>query len=164
MSELINQGFKLLKHGEFIPNPWIIAEEGAAEIINDYTLVHVNDWPQAAQSGKICGVWLAVDNNLDQLPSVLKNIPVIAIKFPAFMDGRGFSLARQLREQKNYDGELRAIGQFFQDQVFMMKRCGFDAYLVPEDADIDSYKTTFGLLTDYYQAAVDEPRPLFRRR
>lgn len=155
---------KLIKNGEFTANPWVVAEQGAVEGINDYTLVHVKDWQLANQSGKICGLWLSADDGLESLPSGLKNIPVIAINFPAFMDGRGYSIARQIREQKNYEGELRAIGNFFQDQVFMMKRCGIDAYLVPDDADLESYKTTLGILTDYYQAAVDEPRPLFRRR
>lgn len=155
---------KLIKNGEFVPNPWVIAEPGAIENLTDYTLVHVKDWAHVAQTGKICGLWLSADDGLDSLPAGLKNIPVVAINFPAFMDGRGFSIARQIREQKNYPGELRAIGNFIQDQVFMMKRCGFDAYLVADDADLESFKTTLGILTDYYQAAVDEPRPLFRRR
>ena len=155
---------KLIKQSQFVANPWVIAEKGAVESLNDYTLVHLNDWPHAVQTNKTCGLWLDAEDSISQLPSSLKSIPVIAIHFPAFMDGRGYSLARQIREQKDYQGELRAIGQFFQDQVFMMKRCGFDAYLVPDDADLESYITTLGLLTDYYQAAVDEPRPLFRRR
>jgi len=155
---------KLIKNGEFVPNPWVVVEQGATENLSDYTLVHVADYSSVAQPGKNCGLWLSAEEGLQALPTSLKNIPVIAISFSAFMDGRGFSVARQIREQKNYQGELRAIGNFIQDQVFMMKRCGFDAYLVPDDADLESYKTTLGILTDYYQAAVDEPRPLFRRR
>jgi uncharacterized protein (DUF934 family) len=155
---------KLIKQGQFVANSWMVAEKGAIEISCDFTLVHINDWAQATQANKTCGLWMDADDSINQLPSTFKTIPVIAINFPVIMDGRGFSLARQIREQKEYPGELRAIGQFFQDQVFMMKRCGFDAYLVPDDADLESYQTTFGLLTDYYQAAVDEPIPLFRRR
>lgn len=155
---------KLIKNGEFAPNPWVVAEQGAVENLSDYTLVHVSDYSKVAEAGKNCGLWLSAEEGLQALPANLKNIPVIAISFSAFMDGRGFSVARQIREQKDYQGELRAIGNFFQDQVFMMKRCGFDAYLVPDDADLESYKITLGILTDYYQAAVDEPRPLFRRR
>ncbi|MEY4588334.1 MAG: hypothetical protein RL497_410 [Pseudomonadota bacterium] len=164
MSDLTNQAPKLLKNGQFVNNPWTIAEKGRLEALSDYTLVHLSDWAEAAKAGTLCGLWLGAEDSVDELPSNIKNIPVIAINFPAFMDGRGFSTARQIRERKEYSGELRAIGQFFQDQVFMMKRCGFDAYLVPADADLDSYKTTLGLMTDYYQAAADEPRPLFRRR
>ncbi len=155
---------KLIKNGEFVANPWVVLEAGRIDQLADHSLVHVSDWATAAQSRKICGLWLSADDGLDALPSSIKTIPVVAINFPAFMDGRGFSIARQIREQKNYEGELRAIGNFFQDQVFMMKRCGFDAYLVSDDANLESYKTTLGILTDYYQAAVDEPRPLFRRR
>jgi uncharacterized protein (DUF934 family) len=155
---------KLIKQGQFVANPWVIVEKGAAELIADNSLVHISDWALAAPQGKTCGLWITADDSLDQLPAGFKQLPVIAIHFPAFMDGRGFSLARQLREQKDFQGELRAIGLFFQDQVFMMKRCGFDAYLVPDDADLESYKMTLGFFSDYYQAAVDEPRPLFRRR
>ena len=154
---------KLIKQGQFVANPWTVLDKGASEI-TDYSLVHMSDWALAVQSGKTCGIWITSDDSLVQLPTGFKNIPVVAIFFPAFMDGRGFSLARQLREQKDFQGELRAIGQFFQDQVLMMKRCGFDAFLVPDDADLESYKMTLGFFSDYYQAAVDEPRPLFRRR
>ena len=155
---------KLIKQGQFVDNPWLVVEKGAANISENFSLVHLRDWEIASQSGKTCGLWLSADDTLEQLPAGFKNLAVIAINFPAFMDGRGFSLARQLREQKDYQGEVRAIGQFFQDQTLMMKRCGFDAFLVPDDADLNSYKMTLGFFTDYYQAAVDEPRPLFRRR
>jgi uncharacterized protein (DUF934 family) len=154
---------KLIKQGQFIENPWVVVEKGA-QVCERFSLVHLSDWEAASQACKTCGLWLAAEDSLEQLPAGYKNIAVIAINFPAFMDGRGFSLARQLREQKDFQGELRAIGNFFQDQTLMMKRCGFDAFLVPDDADLNSYKATLGFFTEFYQAAVDEPRPLFRRR
>jgi len=46
---------------------------------------------------------------------------VIAIAFPKFGDGRGFSTARLLRDRYDYTGELRAIGDVFRDQFFFMR-------------------------------------------
>ena len=53
---------------------------------------------------------------------------MIAVNFPKFTDGRGYSTARLLRERYDYDGELRAIGDVVRDQFFYLKRGGFDAF------------------------------------
>lgn len=58
--------------------------------------------------------------------------PLIAIDFPAFTDGRGFSLARRLREL-GYDGTLRATGGLIADQYAMARRVGFDEVQIPAD-------------------------------
>jgi len=50
---------------------------------------------------------------------------LLAIEFPSFSDGRGFSLARILRE-KGYEGRLRAVGGLISDQYAMARRVGFD--------------------------------------
>ena len=57
---------------------------------------------------------------------------LIAIDFPAFSDGRGFSLARMLREQ-GYTGRLRATGRLIADQYAMARRVGFDEVQVAPD-------------------------------
>ncbi|SIQ38739.1 protein of unknown function [Paracoccus thiocyanatus] len=55
---------------------------------------------------------------------------LIAIDFPAMTDGRGFSLARLLR-QKGYKGRLRAVGKLISDQYAMARRVGFDEVQIP---------------------------------
>jgi uncharacterized protein (DUF934 family) len=86
------------------------------------------------------------------------------VNFPKFADGRGYSTARLLRERYGYHGEIRAIGDVLHDQLFFMKRCGFDAYAVRADKDIEAALAGFDDFSDAYQAAVDQPQPLFRRR
>ena len=43
---------------------------------------------------------------------------VIAVDFPKFTDGRGYSIAYNLRKRLGYTGELRAIGDVLRDQLF----------------------------------------------
>jgi phosphoadenosine phosphosulfate reductase len=57
----------------------------------------------------------------------------IAVSFPAFTDGRGYSTARLLRERFGFKGELRAVGDVLQDQIPHMQRCGFDALVVTHE-------------------------------
>lgn len=117
-----------------------------------------------ASRGEI-GVWLDSHELPEPLAECggLDRFPVIAINFPKFTDGRGYSIAVLLRSRYGYRGELRAIGDVLRDQLFYMKRCGFDAFALREDKDIDSALASLDDFTDTYQGAVDQPLPLFRR-
>lgn len=109
-------------------------------------------------------VWLDSDDDAQLLKGQMDQLSVIAINFPAFADGRGFSLARILREQLGYTGELLAAGAFMQDQLFYLKRCGFDGFLLSDTADVDSCAQSLLDFSESYQAAHDQPTPLFKRR
>jgi uncharacterized protein (DUF934 family) len=65
-----------------------------------------------------------------KLEAHLDRIALIAVAFPAFNDGRGFSHATLLRERLGYSGELRAVGDVLIDQVPLMLRTGFDSFAV----------------------------------
>ena len=91
-------------------------------------------------------------------------IAVIAINFPKFVDGRGYSIARILRDQLGYKGELRAIGDVLHDQLFYLKRCGFDSFAISEDTAAEAALSGLTDFSNSYQCAVDQPEPLFRRR
>ena len=86
------------------------------------------------------------------------------MNFPKFTDGRGYSTARLLRERYGYTGELRAIGDVLHDQLFYMARCGFDAFALKDGKDVAKAVNAFETFMTPYQAAVDQPQPLFRRR
>ncbi len=62
----------------------------------------------------------------------LAALTLIRVAFPAFNDGRGFTLARKLREL-GYTGTLIARGHLLSDQYTMTRRCGFDAAEIPDD-------------------------------
>ena len=65
------------------------------------------------------------DDEPEAILPYLKNFPRITITFPKSQDGRGFSLARLLREA-GYEGQLRAVGPLITDQYRHLKQSGFD--------------------------------------
>ncbi len=76
-------------------------------------------------------------------------MPLIAVDFPKFTDGRGYSIAYNLRKRLGYTGELRAIGDVLRDQLFYMQRVGFNAFATRPDRSIhDALKG----LTDFSEA------------
>lgn len=62
----------------------------------------------------------------------LDALHLIRISFPAFNDGRAFTIARRLR-MFGYTGELRATGPVIADQYAMARRVGFDSVEIPDD-------------------------------
>ena len=82
------------------------------------------------------GVWFDSHDEPELLGEKVNELPLIAVNFPRFVDGRGYSIGRLLRERFGYRGELRAIGDVLLDQLQFMKRCGFDSYVLRADKDI----------------------------
>ncbi|KND54353.1 Oxidoreductase probably involved in sulfite reduction [Candidatus Paraburkholderia kirkii] len=118
----------------------------------------------ASRAKEDIGVWLAPDDEPADLAPDFDSISLIAVDFPVFHDGRGFSIGRLLRERHHWTGELRAIGDVLRDQVLFHSRCGFDAFAVRADKDIHDALNAFNEFTELYQGATDNPEPLFRRR
>ncbi len=109
------------------------------------------------------GVWLASDERAETLAEDVAKFAVIAVDFPKFADGRGYSIAHHLRVRLNYRGELRAIGEVLRDQVFYMQRAGFDAFAPRADKDCAAVLKGLNDFSVTYQASSDEAQPLFRR-
>lgn len=93
----------------------------------------------------------------------LSDAELVAIEFPKFTDGRGYSMARLLRGRLNYKGELRAVGNVLRDHLLFMQRCGFDAFALQPGKDIQEALSAFDELPERYQADAIEQQPLFRR-
>jgi uncharacterized protein (DUF934 family) len=116
-----------------------------------------------ASGGRI-GIRLEPADEPAELAPDVDRIQLVAINFPKFADGRGYSSAALLRTRYRYRGELRAVGDVGRDQLFYLKRCGFDAFALAPHRD--PYTALAGL-ADFslrYQASVDDPLPLFRKR
>ena len=109
------------------------------------------------------GVVLEPKDDPADLAQDVTELSVIAVRFPVFSDGRGFSTARLLRERYGYKGELRAVGDIFRDQIFHLARCGFDAYVLREGEDEQGAIAALNDFSEAYQAAHDRG-PLFERR
>ncbi|HEX4798617.1 MAG TPA: DUF934 domain-containing protein [Burkholderiales bacterium] len=110
------------------------------------------------------GVWLDANEGPEAIAGEVERFAVIAVNFPKFGDGRGYSIARLLRERYGFKGELRAIGDVLHDHLYFMEQCGFDAFALRDDQDPQAALSVFGTFSDGYQTSVLRPTPLFRRR
>ncbi|WP_148716204.1 DUF934 domain-containing protein [Chitinolyticbacter meiyuanensis] len=136
-----------------------VPEQGRVIVPYQYWLAH-----RDALAGREVGVCFAPDDEPESLPVDANHFAVIAVDFPAFTDGRGFSIGRLLRERHGYIGELRAVGDVFKDTLNYLWRCGFNAFAVRADKDIADALLGLDDFTEAYQASVAHPDPLFRRR
>jgi uncharacterized protein (DUF934 family) len=110
------------------------------------------------------GVLLAPDEDPADLGGDIAALPLIAIDFPQFTDGRGYSTARLLRERHRYQGELRAVGDVLRDQLYAMRECGFDAFVVREDRDAGDALAGLREFGGLYAPTARTPQPWYRRR
>ncbi|MBM3115371.1 DUF934 domain-containing protein [Jeongeupia naejangsanensis] len=145
------------------------AEDGAFAAVPAQGLVIVPLAQYLAQKAELnargdVGVWFAPDDEPELLGADAIRLPLIAIEFPAFTDGRGFSIGRLLRERYGFTGELRAFGDVFKDTLNYLTRCGFNAFVVRDDKDIVEALKGLDDFTESYQSSVAQPMPLFRRR
>ena len=167
----------IIKNRAVVADDWQIvraAEDGALPAVDALpegrVLVPFALWRDARESlvaarGKdALGVWLAPDDEPADLVPDFGAISLIAVDFPVFRDGRGYSIAHLLRKRYGWTGELRAIGDVLRDQLNYLSRCGFDAFAVRADKDIHDALKAFEEFSVRYQGAVDTPLPLFRRR
>ena len=163
----------LIKDGQISDNTWhfIARDADLAEAIDDtgdQILVHIALWQEhkdeLSASHKSIGVWLDSDDDAYDLAYDVGELPLIAVNFPVFKDGRSFSNAAILRERLSFTGELRAIGDVLRDQLFYMKKCGINSYELSDAIDAKEALAAFTDFADNYQSTVEVPDPLFRRR
>jgi uncharacterized protein (DUF934 family) len=112
----------------------------------------------------IRAVWISPDDDFEPFVPHLLLLEILAVDFPSFRDGRGYSVATLLRTRYGWAGQLRAIGDVLRDQLNYMRRCGFDAFAIRPDKDIHDAMKSFSHYSVRYQGAADNPLPLFRRR
>jgi uncharacterized protein (DUF934 family) len=110
------------------------------------------------------GVWLAPSEDPAALAADIPALPIIAVDFPQFTDGRGYSIARLLRDRCGYAGELRAVGEVLRDQLFALAECGFDAFVLGDGHDAAAALAGFDDFVGVYASTARTPQPWFRRR
>lgn len=152
-AKVVDDGWQLVAAGEAVPE--------SGDVIVPVVVWNAERAALSARSGKV-GVWLKSDELPEQIEA-LSELPLVAVDFPKFGDGRGFTSARLLRERYRYEGEVRAVGEVLRDQLFYMARCGFDSFALKAGKDIEGALDAFKDFSLSYQAAADDPRPLFRR-
>ncbi|MES2826026.1 MAG: DUF934 domain-containing protein [Pseudomonadota bacterium] len=170
---LKNNGNLIIKNGLIVENNWQFmakseSDAAAIEIPVGQIIVPLNVWlaqKDSLQTRKDIGVWLDSDETAEQLGDDAKKLPLIGVNFPGFMDGRAFSTARLLRERYGFTGELRAVGSFIRDQLCYLRRCGVNSFAFSNtEINLEAALKSLQDFNEYYQASVDQPLPLFRRR
>ena len=106
------------------------------------------------------GVRLQSSESPEALGDDVHRLSVVAIEFPKFRDGRGFSWARMLRTRLGFQGEIRAVGDYLYDQLAFMHRVGIDAFEVRENVTLDEYRRALDEMTDVYQPSADRRRTI----
>ena len=163
---------EIIRNRQVVADDWTVlrltdTDEAATVIVPPgRMLVPLAVWQaqQATLGGRTdIGVWLSSDARPEALADAIERLPVIAVEFPKFTDGRGYSIAFNLRSRLGYQGELRAIGDVLRDQLFFMQRVGFNAFATRPDRDIHDALKGLTDFSESYQTSWDQKTPLFRR-
>lgn len=158
---------RVIKNRAIVEDEWQRLPDDAAPTDGDI-IVSWSRWQEqsadlAAHQGRI-GVAVNGDDDLDEIAAQLDAFDLIAIEFPRFADGRGYSIARLLRQRYGYSGEMRAVGDVLRDQLLYMARCGIDSFELRADKDPEDALLAFDEFSTPYQAAADEHTPVYHLR
>lgn len=163
---------EIIKHRAIIADDWQLLRLAEGETALDIALpegkliVPLVMWQQRRDEltkRSTLGVWLADSEGPELIATDLQHFDLVAIDFPKFSNGRGYSSAALLRTRYGFRGELRAIGDVLRDQLFYMARVGFDAFAVRSDRPIQDALNALNDFSVTYQNSADETQPLFRR-
>ena len=163
---------EILKNGQAHNDNWQVlrpevdADFGTVNVPAGQWLVPFALWQAQSTSLKSrndIGVWLSPEDDLTAVAAEFAAWPLVAIDFPKFTDGRGYSIAWRLRNNHKYTGELRAIGNVLVDQLFFMLRVGFDTLALDPKVSTEAALKHLTPFPDTYQGSTDNPAPLFRQ-
>lgn len=150
----------LLKNNVLVTDTWIAvgADEPLpvdGDIVVPLTRL-VAEWSALnARQGKL-GVSVANVDRAESLGTFLPRLSLVILPFPAFNDGRAYSMASQIREF-GFKGELRATGNVLPDQMQFMLQVGFDAFEIGERFPLQTWQAASRQMSLAYQ------RGLYRR-
>lgn len=155
------------RNGRFEADPWRVVADDAAIPAEAPAIVSATRL--GAAGGDLpardkLGVLVGPADRLEDLAPLLDRVALVALSFPKFNDGRAFSQARLLVERHRYGGEIRAVGEVLLDQIPLMLRVGFSAFVV-EHAPTRAALLAGHLPTVpyHYQPGTDAPAVAGRR-
>jgi uncharacterized protein (DUF934 family) len=156
---------QLIKASGVSEDRWTLLREPASALPASQVIVPLATWlasrAEVAARADV-GVWLAPADDPALLAADVAMLPVIAVDFPKFADGRGYSIARLLRDRYAYKGELRAIGDIARDQLYYLHQAGFDTFVLRDGKDAYDALPSLRDFTDGYQMTARRT-PWFRR-
>ncbi|MCP4595248.1 DUF934 domain-containing protein [Neptuniibacter sp.] len=155
----------LLINREVVADNWTLINEEtldqAGDIIVPLALYLENKETLENRDGQLA-IQINGDDDLDVALENLDKFPLIAVDFPVFRDGRGFSIARHL-VRAGYKGEIRATGDVGRDRIAYMERCGFTAIQISDEIYKDEMLGAFTEVSNYYQSAADSNRAVYNQ-
>ncbi|WP_127143292.1 phosphoadenylyl-sulfate reductase [Pelagibacterium montanilacus] len=165
---------RLFKNGGFMADPWTDWVEALDPAEASYTHVPLDVFVAHREafiaSPHPLGLRVDPGHRVEDVEADMARFSSVAISFPAFGDGRGFSSARLVRERFGFQGEVRAVGDILADQVPFLRRCGIDAFVVANPATRQALENdAFAEVSLYYQPVgtrAEVPvgtRPFLRR-
>ena len=158
---------QIIRHRAIVEDDTVTLTDDAPVPAGARIIVPLARWEREADALLAQASAVGIDLPSDKLPKDiprLHELALIAIEFPRFSDGRGYSIAKLLREREKYQGELRAIGWVLRDYLLFMERVGFTSYQLAPGKSLESAVEAFAELPIAYQATVPDPRPIYRRR
>lgn len=159
---------KLLRDREIANDDWQTLEAGADLPDAGQLILELAHWQElgapASSEARAIGVLLPNTEDVEALWPSIAELPLLALNFPLYSDGRAYSQARLLRDRLGFRGRLRATGEVIRDQVLEMHRCGFDEIVPRADQSLDDCLRAFKDFSLAYQGAADGQPSIFRRR
>jgi uncharacterized protein (DUF934 family) len=150
----------LLKNDTFIDDKWTLIADDAEVPADGAIIVSFarlqKEWDTLAKHAGLLGVVATNVDRAEALKLYLAGLSLIVLPFPAFNDGRAYSIARQLR-QIGYKGELRASGNVLPDQLQFMRQVGFDSFEVGERFSKEMWLSASKQMSLAYQRGLFRP-------
>ena len=123
-----------------------------------------SDGERLLSEGRLVGVRLESDEEVEALAYDLPRLAVVSLAFPKFGDGRAYSYAKILRERYGFKGEVRAVGDVLREQAGFMVRCGFDAFEPADGSTLEQWERASHRFRHAYQRSLDGRTPAFAER
>lgn len=150
----------VIKNGVFAPDNWVaIADDQPIPAAGDIwvSLARLNaDWDALCSHAGELGVEVPNTAKAEALKPYLGKLSLILLPFPAYTDGRAYSLARLLREE-GYIHDLRARGNVLPDQLQFMKQVGFTSFEVGDRFTESDWTKAAQHISAVYQDGYTEP-------
>ena len=130
----------LIKKNRVTDDPWTKIDDSeqrpetapSFSILPIETFSNVSEWPIKQ---KRLGAWFGTNIELSSLTQEMLSLPLLCIDVENFNDGKIFSLAMMIKQNLNYQGELRVTGNMLFDQLPYMSQCGIDSFSLTDQSD-----------------------------
>lgn len=159
--------FKLTGEETFTAEQIAATQIPAGKVLVPFTVWLANKDALASRvaQGEV-GLLIATHEAIEDVLAAVNDInafALVAVYVERFADGRIFTIGNLLRTRYGFKNELRAVGDVLRDQLFFLKRSGFNSYLIRADRNAQEALQSLKDFSEPYQGAVDINQPAWRR-